>query len=609
MSNTLRNRYRADLRELEFQLFEQAKVEEYLGKDRFEAWGRDEIRMVLEQARDFAYEVVGPLNQVGDGGCSVVDGRVRTPAGFKEAFDKTYELGFRALGAPAEFGGQGSPRVLTCLVEEMLSGSNSSFQTYSGLAFESGELLEAFGTPEQKHRYLPNMFAGKWGGTMCLTEPQAGSDVGAVSTRAVPLGDGRYRITGTKSFISCGDSDLVENIVHMVLARIEGAPAGTKGLSLFVVPRVRVHDDGTLGEFNDVALGGIEHKLGINGSATCTLNFGENDACVGELMGGVAHQGIKQMFMMMNAARLAVGIQGVAVAGSAYLAALAYARERKQGSSLENFKDPNAPKVAIVNHPDVRRMLLDMKARVEGVRALVVKVAAHADRALAFEGRDDEQVAYHKGQIELLTPIVKAYGSDQSFRVCETAIQVHGGAGYIRDYGVEQDLRDSKIFSIYEGTNHIQAMDLVGRKLGQNGGANFQALMGDVQGFCEKLRDHAAFGADVERLSKASESLMTAAMTMFGWSGGRLPLVAANANRFLEVMSEVVVGWQLLAGGALAHEALEKGSPEKAFYEGKKAAAAYFSRNVLALVPGKVDMMALEDETAVTMSDEAFATV
>ncbi len=611
MSNVLRNRYQADLREIEFQLFEQAKLEEIFGGDGpFSAWDKESVQMVLQQAKQFAYDVTGPLNAFGDQqGCRVEDGRVKTPAGFQDAWNKMYELGLKSLAVPESLGGQSGPHALQVAVEEMLSGSNTAFNMYPGLAMGASDMLAAFGTPEQKGLYLPKMIAGQWGGTMCLTEAQAGSDVGAATTKALRQPDGRFKIVGTKVFITGGDHDLAENIVHMVLARIEGAPAGTKGLSLFIVPRVRVTKTGSLADFNDVTLGGIEHKLGIKGSATCVLNFGENDDCFGELMGGAENEGIKQMFHLMNTARLAVGVQGLALASSAYLSALSYARERKQGSSIEHFKDPQAPRVTIIHHPDIRRSLLEMKARVEGIRSLIVLIASHADRAAYYQGKDDEKVAYHKGQVELLTPIVKAYASDQAFRVAEIALQVHGGAGYIHDYGVEQDLRDSKIFSIYEGTNHIQAMDLVARKLGQKGGANTQALVGEIQAFCEAHREDPQLGPATALLATATEAVVGCVMRFMGWSAeGKLPLVALFANRFLELMSEAVVGYQLLKGASIAKAELAAGSDEKDFYQGKVHAALWFARNVLPTIPGRAEVAGNEDDSAMTISDESFAT-
>jgi len=613
MSSTPQNRYKADLRDFQFLLFEQFKLGELLEKEPFASWGAEEVKMVLEGCYKFACEVTGPLNAVGDQGCTVENGRVKTPPGFKEAWDKLREAGWRNVGVHPEYGGQGAPAAVQLLLEEMLSGANTAFNMYMGLAYGAGEIIERFGTPDQKRKYLTRIFAGEWGGTMCLTEPHAGTDVGAARSKAERRPDGRYNISGTKIFISGGDHDMADNIVHLVLARIDGAAPGTKGLSLFIVPRVNVNDDGSLGEFNDVNLGGIEHKMGINGSATCVLNFGEGGQCIGELMGTTEHVGMAQMFQMMNGARIAVGIQGVAVASTAYLNALQYTKERKQGPSIHNWKDAAAPKVAIIEHPDVRRMLLDMKARVEGIRALAVKLASHSDQAHALRGKDDEKVGYHQGQVELLTPLVKAYSSDQAFRVCETAIQSLGGAGYIRDYGIEQYCRDSKIFSIYEGTNHIQAMDLVGRKMGMHGGMHLMNLVGDVAKFAAANSSHPALAREMGALSRAQEAVSSAAMKFMGWfQGGKMVMVPLNANRFLEMMSELVVGWLLLEQGVLAHQALAgvaSGHPDAAFYEGKIAVARYFARNVLPAVSAKLELLGNEDDTALQISDSAFATV
>ncbi len=461
----------------------------------------------------------------------------------------------------------------------MLSGANAAFNMYPGLAFGAAEVIAMFGTPEQKDMYCTRMFGGTWGGTMCLTEAHAGSDVGSARTTATKNADGSYSIVGTKIFISGGDHDLADNIVHLVLARADGSPAGTKGLTLFVVPRVRPNADGSLGQENDVALGTIEHKMGINGSATCVLNFGENGKCIGWPVGGEAsiNKGMPQMFVMMNGARIAVGVQGIAVASSAYLNALDYAKERKQGSSISHWKDPTAPRVSILEHADVRRMLLDMKSRVEGIRALAIKLTNHLDRAELAQGDDEKN--YHQGQVDLLVPLLKAYGSDQAFRICETAIQTYGGAGYTRDYPAEQYCRDAKIFSIYEGTNHIQAMDLVGRKLGQAGGANLQAFLGDVGKFVAKYKDHPAVGPSAKTLGVSQEALAGSAMKLLMWfQTGKMEMVPLFANRFLEMMSEVAVAWLLLEGAVIAHDKLAGAGTDKAFYEGKIARGALLRR-------------------------------
>ncbi|UJR79652.1 acyl-CoA dehydrogenase [Sandaracinus amylolyticus] len=608
------NRYKADLRELQFLVFEQFGLRDLLSKEPFAAWGEDEVRMVLDETYKFATEVLGPLNSVGDREkCKLIDGKVKTPTGFPDAWKKLYEAGWRQLSGSEEFGGQGAPRTLQVLVEEMFSGANVAFMMYPGLSLGAAELIDHCGTDEQRKQFAARMYAGKWGGTMCLTEPHAGSDVGAARTTAKALPDGTYKIQGTKIFISGGDHDCADNIVHLVLARIDGAEAGTKGLSLFIVPKYRVDANGNLGAPNDVKVASIEHKMGINGSATCVMQFGEEDKCVGVLVGGVPHQGMKQMFQMMNYARIGVGIQGLAIAGAAYLSALEYAKDRKQGSSITAWKDPTAPRVAIIDHPDVRRMLLGMKAKVEGIRALIVKLSMHQDRATALGGKNDEQAAYHQGQVELLTPIVKAYASDQSFRVCEDAIQVYGGAGYCNDYPVEQYLRDSKIFSIYEGTNHIQALDLVGRKLGQAGGKHTQEFFADIGKFVSAKQEDAVLGASVKNLAKAQEAVGSAAFQFLGWfKGGEMAKVPLNANRFLEMMSELAVGWLLLEGAAIAADAqskLTKDQKDWFFYEGKKQAAIFYAQNVLPEVVAKAKMLGNGDKSALEIPDEAFATV
>lgn len=610
------NRYKADLREIQFLLFEQFRVDELLGKAPFDAWGPEECRTTLTECYRWVREVIGPLNAPADAeGCKVVDGKVVTPQGFKQAWKSLYEAGWKQIAVDAEYGGAGAPHSLQVLIEEMICGSNTAFAMYSGLAFGAAEVIESFGTEEQKKHYVSRMFGGQWGGTMCLTEPQAGSDVGSAKTTASRNADGSYSIRGTKIYISGGDHDLAENIVHLVLARVDGAPAGTKGLTLFIVPKIRTNPDGTLGEANDVAVANIEHKMGINGSATCILNFGDAGKCIGWPVGGDSklNQGMPQMFKLMNSARIAVGVQGISVASSAFLNALEYAKERKQGSAITHWKDATAPRVPIIEHADVRRMLLDMKARVEGIRALAVKLTHHQDQVRVLQGKDEQKAALHQGQVDLLVPLVKAYGSDQAFRVCETAIQTYGGAGYTRDYPVEQYCRDAKIFSIYEGTNHIQAMDLVGRKLGQAGGANLQAFLADIGSFVKKHSADPTLGPAVKTLALAQEALGGCAMRLLMWfQTGKLAMVPLQANRYLEMMSETAVAWLLLEGAAIALEkkkSVAAGHPDLAFYEGKVASALYFARNVLPGVELKARLMGEEDSSPVDIPDAAFATV
>ena len=612
------NHYLADLREIQFVLFEQFGLGELLKSAPFVGtFDESGVDMVLDEAYQFATTVVGPINSSGDAeGCRIENGQVKTPAGFKDAWKRAYDSGLRQVSLSPEWGGSGAPTLLGMAVEELVSGANTSFAMYPGLSIGAAEVIEKFGTHEQKQLFLPKLYGGQWAGTMCLTEPHAGSDVGSARTRAVKQADGSYLITGTKMFISAGDHDLTENIIHLVLARTENAPAGTKGLSLFIVPKYCVAADGTSGEPNDVAVGGIEHKMGIRASSTAVLNFGESGTCRGHLVGGLSseHQGMKQMFILMNFARIGVGIQSLAVASTAYLNALRYARERKQGSSIKNFKDPTVPRVPIIEHPDVRRMLLDMKCRVEGLRSLIAKLASHNDRAtLAQHGGGDGNASYHLGQVELLTPLVKAYGSDQSFRICETAIQTLGGVGYTADYGIEQYCRDAKIFSIYEGTNHIQAMDLVGRKLGMASGANLQAYLTDVQNFVTAHSEHPVIGAEVKLLGETTAALQGTTMRLLSWFyGGQLDLVPLVANRFLEMMSENTIAWLLLDQAVLADKKLTEVAadhPDYSFYLGKRYSAQYFARNVLPGVLDKADILAREDKSPVEIPDAAFARV
>ena len=603
------NYYKANLRDLSFLLFEQFKLDDLLGKAPYANWGKDEVIAVLEEAYGWAQKHMGPYNASGDQeGCRLEDGQVKVPKGFKEIWKALFEAGWRTLAIDEKHGGQAGPFTLAMMVEEFMCGSNTSFNMYPALTQGAADVILAFGTEKEIATYVPNMFNGKWAGTMCLTEPQAGSDVGAATTIATKRPDGQYNIKGTKLYISGGDQDMSENIIHMVLARLPDAPAGTKGLSLFIVPKLRL-DGGS----NDVSVAGIEHKMGIKASATAQLVFGENDGCIGELVGEVENKGMSQMFHLMNYARIGVGLQGLSLASSAYLNALEYAKDRKQGSSIKQWKDASAPRVAIIEHPDVRRMLLDMKSRVEGLRALAVKLTMHIDReaALTKTGGDKTAAEYHQGQVDLLVPLIKAYGSDQAFSICATAIQVYGGAGYLKDWPVEQYARDSKIFSIYEGTNHIQAMDLVGRKLMQRGGANIQAFGKDVAMFVAANKEHATLKDAVAVLGQAMEAMTATGGKFMQWfGGGKMEMVPTVANRFLEMMSETVIGWLLLEQAVIAETASAKlaaDHPDKAFYDGKKFSALYFAYNVLPGVAAKAQLIAREDRTALDIPVAAFA--
>jgi alkylation response protein AidB-like acyl-CoA dehydrogenase len=610
------NHFKADLRAIRFTLWDHLNADRLFALERFRHLSRDECDAVIDQAYRFATEVTGPLNASGDRtGARLDGGRVVTPPGFRDAWRRLAEVGLMPFTIPVEGGGFGGPTAVGVVLQELQSGANTAFQMYPGLTHGAADLLEHFGLDEDRKRFLPPMVDGRFSGTMCLSEPHAGSDVGATRTRARHLEGNVYAITGTKCWISAGDHDLAENIVHMVLARIEGAPPGTRGLSLFIVPKVWVNDDGSLGEANDVTTASIEHKLGIRASATAVLSFGENGRCRGILVGGRPHEGMRQMFRMMNGARIAVGVQGIAVASTAYLNALAYARERHQGASIKNFKDPNAPRVPILEHSDIRRLLLEMKAKVEGSRALAIKLALHADLARALAERDPADAARHDGQVDLLTPVVKAYGADQAFRIAEMAIQIYGGAGFVEDHPAEQYLRDAKIFSIYEGTNHIQALDLVSRKLGARGGENFSDFLKEVGGFVAEQAGRPALAVEVGALGQAASDLQRAAGSLMEFfMAGKLDQVTLVATPFLESMAEVAVAHLLLEAAVLAETRLSTAGSTLApddvdFYRGKVLAARYFVSYVLPQTHARVCAIVAGDRSPLDIPDGGFAAV
>ncbi|MFH1132379.1 MAG: acyl-CoA dehydrogenase [Pseudomonadota bacterium] len=597
--------YNVDIRDIKFVLFDQLDVDKVLSSKKFGDFSREDCEMILDEAYKFTKEVLAPANAPGDEqGCQFKDGEVTVPKAYVEPFKQYAEGGWIAISLNPEFGGQGAPESLRCLVADMFFGACISLNLGALLSSGAGHLIDTFGNDAQKKLYVENMYTGIWGGTMCLTEAQAGTDVGATRTKAIPEGD-HYLIEGEKIFISFGDHDLTENIIHLLLARIEGAPSGTKGLSLFIVPKIRVNPDGSLGEPNDVECTGIEHKLGIHGSPTCTLSFGANGKCHGWLV-GEANAGIKYMFQMMNEARLSVGLQGAAQANAAYQAALAFAKERIQSVDIAEFKNPKAKKVPIIKHPDVRVMLMRQKAYAEGLRALLAYTAYCIDQEIcAAEENDREQFGC---LVEILTPICKAYCSDMGFRVAEWALQTHGGYGYIKEYPAEQYLRDVKIASIYEGTNGIQALDLVGRKLGAKSGANLFALAGMVSQFLDDQKDHPFLKPQVEAVlaardtwSKVNTYFISASMS------GNLLAPVYNATTYLSLcgdfltafflLQQAVIAWGKLGplckkakvdpknSKALAKFAQE--NPEVRFLQGKLLTAQFFCASELPQVESK----------------------
>ncbi len=603
------NFFRRDDRDPKFVLFEMLDLERLLRYEAFKDFTLDDFKMILDEGLKVAREVVGPTLQDGDQqGLVYEDGRVKVPASFHDCWKVLSENGWFSLAVSPEFGGQGLPLTIYGQVVEYFISANSALKIYSGLAVGAGHLIENFGTGEDRALLCEKMYNGVWGGTMCLTEPDAGSDVGYLKTRAVPdpeADDPRvYKIEGTKRFISGGEQDLTENIIHLVLARIEGAPRGTKGISLFIVPKIRVNPDGTLGEPNDVFCTNIEHKMGLHGSATCGLNFGENGRCRGILL-GEPQTGMAQMFQMMNEARIGTGLLAQGVASAAYDAARIYAQERVQGPL---FTNRSGPRVRIVEHEDIRRLLMTLKAGTEAMRAFIMKLFYLTDVS-RFD--PDEAVRREAGQtVDLLTPLVKAYCSDFAFLLCRDAIQVMGGVGYCREFPVEQYARDVKSASIYEGTTYIQALDLVGRKLTMGGGAVFQRWLGQVTAFAGANREDLDFAKDFALLFQAGEILGDYAGRFLSYfQEGRLGLIPLSAVRFLECMAETALAREMLEQGLKAREKLKKADPQSAsgvFYRGKIETVRFFCRQILTNVFSRQAALHQEDTSALDMPTAAF---
>lgn len=609
-------------RDQQFMLFEHLEIEKLFTTEKYKDFSKDDVIMMMNEAEKMAVNVILPTYEQGDKlGCSFKDGKVTVPECFRDAYKKYCEAGWLAQAQPAEVGGQGLPFIMATANLEPCYAANFAFLMYPGLTHGAAALIRHHGTEELKNKYMYKMFTGEWGGTMCLTEPGAGSDVGALRTTAKRLPDGKFLISGTKCFISCGDHDLTPNIIHPVLARIEGDPLGTPGISIFIVPKYRVNDDGSLGEFNDVKTGNIEHKMGIKGSATCTLNFGEDGNCIGELLGN-EREGMRIMFQMMNEARMEVGMQALGHSSASLEHAVAYAKERIQSTPVWEMKNPDAKAVPIIEHPDVRRDLLWMKAYVEGLRALNYFTAYALDMSLAFP---EEKAKWH-GLVELLTPVCKAYTSDVAMLIVSKAIDVYGGYGYCQEYPVEQYMRDCKIACIYEGTNGIQALDLVGRKLGQNKGMNVMNMIGEIGATIAKAKGIPELEKYAAYLEEANNAVVDLTMTFaaLGKSSSFL-IPILNASPYLDIFGDLLLGHFLMQAGAIAQEKLNKiygesGADTKgkrralvhenadvAFYEGKIASAKFFAVEVLSLVKAKCAAIKVADKVPIEMADESFA--
>lgn len=602
------NTFFVNRRDIEFLLFEHLRIQDLASTSKYADFGRDDYSMMVDEVIRFCSEVIAPLNVDSDRiGCRLEGSEVVTPPGFKDAWRASAENGWVAPSHSPDYGGMGLPTVMGVLVQEMFLGACTSFQLNMGLCAGAGHLIEAFGTDAQKAKWIQRLYTGEWAGTMVLTEPGAGSDLTLVRTTATPVeGADHYLIQGTKLFISAGEHDLTPNIVHMVLARLPGDTAGTRSLGLFIVPKIRVRDDGSLGERNDVVCAGIEHKMGIHGSPTCVLQLGENGGCHGWLLGTAPYQGMKQMFQMMNEARIMTGMQGIALSSVAYENAVRFANDRIQGSDMRRPQDKGAA-AAIINHPDVRRMLMLQKAHVQGMRAMALETALIDDRAKTAGEPAAREAAEER--LALMTPIVKAFCTDKGFEMCSEAIQCFGGYGYCGEYPVEQYARDARIAPIYEGTNFIQAADLLGRKLPRNGGAAFQALLGDIAAF-EKA--HAAEqGMEVicEQLARAREALLGAVgALMQSYGKGDMVAPMGVATRFLHMLGELIVGWKLAEQAAIAAAALLAGAAaeDEVFYRGRILTARFFAQNVLPGIRAKAAAIRSGDTSAMEMPDGAF---
>jgi len=578
--------FTADLRDIRFALHEHLDIVGQL--KRFAAHAeldRDSIDAMLDEGYRVATEAIAPINVDADRlGCTLDgDGNVTTPASFKAAWDTYRNGGWGALSANPEYGGLGMPHGFDVAVGEVLTGASVAFAMFPGLTRGAASLIEHYCSEDVKRLVLPKMFSGEWTGTMCLTEAGAGTDVGSNRAKATPSGeDGVYLIEGEKIFISCGDHDLAEYIIHLVLARTPGSPEGTKGLSIFLVPKFEFDAAGNLGRRNGAYVGKIEHKMGIHGSPTCVVQFGDRAPCKGWLI-GKERQGMEIMFLMMNEARLEVGVQGLVGGASAYQYALAYAKDRVQGVSVENFGNAAAPKVTINQHPDVRRMLLWQKVHVETMRSLVYKTGIRIDIMRHATDADEQRAA--KGYVELMTPVVKAYCSDKGFEVAVTALQTFGGYGYIGEYPVEQVVRDTKIASIYEGTNGVQAMDLLGRKMTKGSGVLFMNWLQEVSTALEAAKAQAGLAELVEGVDKAKDALGAAAMHLGGLGmAGNLKGAMLQATNFLEMFGNVALAVEAVEQASVASAALAAGGlsdDDARFYKGKLLNLRFYVHNVL----------------------------
>ena len=593
--------YKAPVDDVLFLLNDVFHIERFANLPGFAEASPDVVQAIVAEAAKFCEEVLAPLNPSGDRqGCRRgEDGSVTTPSGFTVAYRRYVAGGWIGISVPQELGGLGLPGALTQTVNEFLASANMAFAMYPTLTQGAIAALIAHGTAEQKSLYLPKMLAGEWTGTMNLTEPQCGTDLGLIRTKAVPQSDGSYRITGTKIFISAGEHDLAENIVHLVLARIEGAPEGTRGLSLFVVPKFIPHPDGSLGARNAVSCGSIEDKMGIHGNATCVISHEE---ATGWLI-GQENRGLALMFVMMNEARLGVALQGLAVGEAAYQAAAAFAKDRLQGRSLTGPKNADGPADPILVHPDVRRMLMDSRAVLEGGRAFLFWTALQGDLARRHPDEAVRQKA--EDYMALLTPVLKGFLTDRGFKIASDAMQVHGGSGFTEHFPASQYLRDVRITLIYEGTNGIQALDLVGRKLAANGGRGVMTFFAEIDAFVEANHEAADLKPFVDGLAAAKAQLQEATFWLMQNGVANPDSAAAASTDYLQLfgLAGAAFGWAMSAKAALAKVAGGDGDP---FYANKLAVGRYYLERVLPETATHLTKLKTGAQTLMALPADAF---
>ncbi|WP_128513941.1 acyl-CoA dehydrogenase C-terminal domain-containing protein [Tabrizicola thermarum] len=588
--------YTAPVKDMQFLLHDVLKVSEadipgYADLD------RSFTEAVFDEAAKVAQDILTPLNVVGDvEGCALENGIVRTPKGFKEAFKTLREGGWMSLDAAPEYGGQGLPYLMHTAVNETFVSANMAFNMYQGLTHGAYSAILVHGTEEQKAKWLPKLVTCEWTGTMNLTEPHCGTDLGLLRTRAEPQADGSYKITGQKIFISAGDHDMAENIVHLVLAKAPGGGEGTKGISLFIVPKFLVNEDGSLGDRNAVSVGKVEHKMGIHGNATCVMNY---DGATGYLLGEL-HKGMRAMFTMMNEARLGVALQGYAVAEAAYQNALAYAKDRLQGRDVTGAKNPNGPADPLIVHPDIRRNLMEQKSFIEGARALTYWGATLIDR---YTRTGDAAV---EGLVSLMIPVLKGFQTDKGFEMAVQAQQVFGGHGYIEEWGMSQFARDARIAMIYEGANGIQALDLVGRKLAQDGGKHVMAFFEMVKAECKAHEGDERMKGFVEALKTASKQLQQAGM-FFMQNGMKNPNAAlAGSYDFMHMMGHVCLGLMWTRMAKAAYDALDAGAADRDFYEAKIATGRFYMARQLPACSMHLSRIESGADPVMALAAEAF---